>query len=296
MKKTLDDRGFMRYLKQGVFTLGLDVGLEIGPTRSNEDVVFKGAFHRRQYITAPAALIRLGLPTEKPGPFTLIDPHFFPNVARSWRNTETCCEILGPGMILLKNYITPQGQLGVDIGGFYEPRNPSGDKLRLHMTCFGRNWDPVTKYENPYRSDGSDPPKVPREFIHFAKTVIKDAQAHLDDVPSMVPDVCVVNHYSSHGRLGLHQDRDESSDSLRKGLPVISISIGDTAEFCYGHTRDENKLESVFLRSGDVLIFGGKSRLIFHGVKKIYIMSVPEQINYATKLIPGRLNLTLRQF
>lgn len=92
------------------------------------------------------------------------------------------------------------------------------------------------------------------------------------------------------------QDRDESRDSLRKGLPVVSFSVGDSAEFLYGDERDPEKAEKVVLESGDVLIFGGESRLVFHGVSYIIPNSAPRELLEATGLRPGRLNLTFRQF
>ncbi|KAI3705854.1 hypothetical protein L1987_76102 [Smallanthus sonchifolius] len=238
-------------------------------------------------------------------PFSLIIPRARTNlVFDRWRNISFSRQQLGSGIVLFKNYLTLMGQ--VDIvnicqkgamgpGGFYQPRNPSGDKVRLHMMCFGRNWDPVTRYEKRYRSDGSEPPPLPYEFISLAENAIQDA--HPDhQLPPMCPDICLANFYTGTGRLALHQDRDESSDSLKRGLPVVSISIGDTAEFLYGHTNDENKLDKVLLESGDVLIFGGKSRHIFHGVRRISPDSAPHQFNQESMLRLGRLNLTLRQF
>ncbi|KAI3705851.1 hypothetical protein L1987_76095 [Smallanthus sonchifolius] len=231
-------------------------------------------------------------------PFSLIIPKARTNlVFDRWRNISFSPQQLGSGIVLFKNYLTLMGQ--VDIvnicqkgamgpGGFYQPRNPSGDKLRLHMMCFGRNWDPVTRYEKRYRSDGSEPPPLPYEFISLAENAIQDA--HPDhQLPPMCPDICLANFYTGTGRLALHQDRDESSDSLRRGLPVVSISIGDTAEFLYGHTNDENKLDKVLLESGDVLIFGGKSRHIFHGVRRISPDSAPHQFNQESMLRLGRL-------
>ena len=90
-------------------------------------------------------------------------------------------------------------------GGFYRPSNRSGAKLRLHKMCFGRLWDPVTKYEKSYRSDGSAPPPLPFEFISLAENAIEDAQLHMNLLPSMLPDICVANFYSYNDRLGLHQ-------------------------------------------------------------------------------------------
>lgn len=92
------------------------------------------------------------------------------------------------------------------------------------------------------------------------------------------------------------QDRDESKVSLQKGLPVVSFSIGDSAEFLYGNQRDVDKAENVLLESGDVLIFGGESRHVFHGVSSIIPNSAPEELLEDARLLPGRLNLTFRQY
>lgn len=77
---------------------------------------------------------------------------------------------------------------------------------------------------------------------------------------------------------------------------MVSISIGDSADFLYGDQRDIGKAESVVLKSGDVLIFGGHSRHIFHGVTSIIPDSAPVNLLEETKLRPGRLNLTFRQY
>ncbi|KAI4356117.1 hypothetical protein L6164_000164 [Bauhinia variegata] len=92
------------------------------------------------------------------------------------------------------------------------------------------------------------------------------------------------------------QDCDESKESLQKGLPVVSFSIGDSAEFMYGDQRDVEKAEKVILETGDVLRFGGESRLVFHGVSTIIPSSAPKVLLRHTHLRPGRLNLTFRQF
>ncbi|XP_076930925.1 DNA N(6)-methyladenine demethylase ALKBH1C-like [Bidens hawaiensis] len=238
-------------------------------------------------------------------PFSLVTPNIRTNlVFDRWRNLCFDRKVLAPGMVLFKNYLTLKGQ--VDIvnicqkgamgpGGFYQPTNQNGDKLRLHMMCFGRNWDPVTKYEKRYRSDGSEPPPLPYEFISLAENTIRDAQWCQDKLPSMCPQICVANFYSIYGRIGLHQDCDEGSRSLIKGLPVISVSIGSSAEFFYGDCKDADELDTVLLESGDVLVFGGESRHIFHGVRKIVQDTAPDQLLQETGLIPGRLNLTLRQ-
>lgn len=79
-------------------------------------------------------------------------------------------------------------------------------------------------------------------------------------------------------------------------MPVVSISIGNSAEFVYGYSNDVNKLNTVLLESGVVLIFGGKSRHIFHGVKDVIYHSAPRSVLERVLLKSGLLNLTFRQF
>ncbi|XP_058729238.1 uncharacterized protein LOC131601445 [Vicia villosa] len=242
-------------------------------------------------------------------------------------NKENCIEfemqeegtnegILRPGMVLLKHHLTHHEQveivkscrdLGLGPGGFYQPGYADGAKLRLMMMCLGMDWDPQTRnYGYKRVIDGSKPPSIPPHFSKLVTRAIQEARqlcnrecgiTYVEDIlPSMTPDICIVNFYSTTGRLGLHQDRDESVESLQKGLPVVSFSIGDSAEFLYGDQRDAEKAENVLLESGDVLIFGGDSRHVYHGVSSIIPNSTPEELVQDTGLCPGRLNLTFRQY
>ncbi|KAI9119808.1 hypothetical protein K1719_009197 [Acacia pycnantha] len=229
------------------------------------------------------------------------------------RNTDTTSKIvLRPGMILLKGYITLSNQvrivercrqLGVGPGGFYQPGYSDGTKLHLKMMCLGKNWDPQTRQYGDHRPfDGAKPPSIPVEFLQITENAIKDSHVLLKRrnpekiLPWMSPDICLVNSYTRDGNLGLHQDKDESEESLRQGLPVVSFSIGDSADFLYGDERNVDKAQKVVLESGDVLIFGGQSRHIFHGVNAIHPNTAPKILMDDTNLRPGRLNLTLRQY
>ena len=80
------------------------------------------------------------------------------------------------------------------------------------------------------------------------------------------------------------QDQDESPESLHRELPVVSFSLGDSTECLYGDDRDANKANKVTLESGDVLIFGGKSRHIYHGVPFICSKTAPELLVNETNL------------
>ncbi|CAL4919756.1 unnamed protein product [Urochloa decumbens] len=223
---------------------------------------------------------------------------------------------LRPGMVLLKRFIKPNDQvkivkvcrqLGVGSGGFYSPGYRDGAKLRLRMMCLGKNWDPDScSYSDTRPFDGAQPPTIPEEFKKYVQDAIQASHEFLkqrvgaakamEELPLMSPDICLVNFYNSSGRLGLHQDKDESKSSLDKGLPVVSFSLGETTEFLYGDVRDEEKVSKVELESGDVLIFGGKSRLIFHGVSNMKPKTAPKWLTDETNLRPGRLNLTFRQY
>ncbi|KAI3826089.1 hypothetical protein L1987_00131 [Smallanthus sonchifolius] len=224
--------------------------------------------------------------------------------------------ILGPGMVLMKGYISSVDQisivktcreLGISDGGFYQPGYSGGTKLHLQMMCLGQNWDPETRTYSELREfDKSKPPVIPEKFHEMVKKAIVDSNEFIrgnavssDErkvFPSISPDICIVNFYTKSGRLGLHQDKDESDASLKKGLPVVSFSIGDSAEFLYGETRSIDEADKVTLESGDVLIFGGKSRLIYHGVPSIVPDSAPTSLMEATDMRAGRLNLTFRMY
>ncbi|XP_062008786.1 uncharacterized protein LOC133725519 [Rosa rugosa] len=233
------------------------------------------------------------------------------------RSMEQPIEIvLQSGMVLLKSYISTSDQikivklcrdLGLGTGGFYKPGYRDGAKLNLMMMCLGKNWDPETsKYGDHRPHDGAKPPCIPVGFFQLVENAIKDSRSLIrknskasnfeDILPRMTPDICLVNFYSSAGRLGLHQDRDESEQSLREHLPVVSFSIGDAAEFLYGDQRDVELAKKITLESGDVLIFGGESRNIFHGVASIQPNTAPKTLLEETKLRPGRLNLTFRKY
>ena len=84
--------------------------------------------------------------------------------------------------------------------------------------------------------------------------------------------------------MGMHQDKDEGDFSH----PVLSISLGDEALFRMGNETRGGKTESVWLRSGDVVVMGGKARLKHHGIDRVRFGS--------STLLPkgGRINLTLR--
>jgi len=98
------------------------------------------------------------------------------------------------------------------------------------------------------------------------------------------PESCLINFYAPDAKMGMHQDRDESDLSQ----PVVSISLGDEGLFRIGSPRRGGKTESIWLRSGDVVVLGGEGRMNYHGIDRIR----PGTSTLLDK--PGRLNLTLR--
>lgn len=99
------------------------------------------------------------------------------------------------------------------------------------------------------------------------------------------PEACLINWYGPTARMGLHQDRDEADFSA----PVLSVSLGDSCRFRVGGPRRTDPTRSFELRSGDVLLLEGESRLAFHGVDRI----LPGTSTLLGQ--PGRINLTLRR-
>lgn len=233
-------------------------------------------------------------------------------------NGSKAFNVLKPGMILLKHWLSQSDQvgivkkcrdLGVGPGGFYQPSYGPDSKMHLQMMGLGMHWEPSTRSYLPSRTnDNARPPEIPPLFLMLVKSCLgaarhslqeesrsKNSKGNLDVVLDMQPDICLVNFYERSGRLGLHQDRDESQESLQKRIPVVSFSIGDSAEFLYGENRDAEMAESITLESGDVLIFGGASRMIFHGVSRIHPLTAPSWLIEETNVRPGRINLTFRQ-
>ena len=172
------------------------------------------------------------------------------------------------------------------VGG-YTPTVRGGGKMRVRMTCLGRHWNPMTYRYAATREDhdGAPVPPVPAHWVALASALAGDAGY------PFTPDICLINSYDGDGRMGLHQDKDESAASLAAGAPVVSISLGDTARFLFGGLRRRDPVETLLLESGDVFVFGGEARLRYHGVARIIPDSAPSHLD-----LDGRFNLTFRQY
>jgi DNA alkylation damage repair protein AlkB len=134
-------------------------------------------------------------------------------------------------------------------------------------------------------SDDLPVPPLPANLADLARGVARSV-----GMP-FAPDLCILNYYEGEGRMGMHQDKDESAQSIAAGLPVVSISLGDTARFLFGGLRRKDPVESRLLESGDAFVFGGPARLRYHGVSRIVPSTAPPELDMA-----GRFNLTFRQY
>ena len=138
---------------------------------------------------------------------------------------------------------------------------PGGFRMSVAMTnCGELGW---VSDRRGYRYDAVDPdsgaawPALPASFLALARRAAARA-----GYPGFAPDACLVNRYEPGARLSMHQDRDERD--LR--APIVSVSLGLPAVFAWGgHERGE-RARRVPLQHGDVVVWGGPSRLRFHGV------------------------------
>jgi DNA alkylation damage repair protein AlkB len=159
--------------------------------------------------------------------------------------------------------------------------------MHVRMLCLGRHWNGQTYRYEPTRSDFDDlpAPPLPEEFGRLAGEIAASAGMSLD------ADLCILNYYDAEGRMGLHQDKDESAESIAAGLPVVSVSIGDTARFLFGGLKRRDAVEAMLLESGDAFVFGGPARLRYHGVSRIAPNTAPKELG-----LDGRFNLTFRKY
>jgi DNA oxidative demethylase len=203
---------------------------------------------------------------------------------------------LGPGATWLRGYLSVDEQKALagrcralmdgPVGG-YVPTVRGGGTMRVRMLCLGRHWNARTYSYEPTRGDfdGAPVQPLPPDLAALAQRIATDAGY------ACAPDLCIMNWYGADGRMGLHQDKDESRSSIDAGLPVVSISIGDTARFLFGGLRRRDPVSTLLLESGDAFVFGGPARLRYHGVSRIVPGTAPEALG-----IEGRFNLTFRQY
>jgi DNA alkylation damage repair protein AlkB len=168
----------------------------------------------------------------------------------------------------------------------YTPTVRGGRKMSVGMLCLGKHWNGLTYSYEDRRSDfdGLNVPPIPPRLTAIAQSAAADAGF------TMQPDLCILNFYSSSAKMGVHQDKDERPETIAAGIPIVSVSLGDAARFVIGGLSRRDPTSALILRSGDVLVMGGPSRLRFHGVTRVLPGTAPEGTG------PGRFNLTFRQW
>jgi alkylated DNA repair protein (DNA oxidative demethylase) len=171
--------------------------------------------------------------------------------------------------------------------GMRATRLPSGGVMSVRTVCLGWHWYPYGYSRTVSDGDGSPVKPFPGWLRELGQRAVAEAYGDPDAGRRYRPDIALVNYYDEHARLGMHQDRDERSRG-----PVVSLSVGDACVFRFGNTRTRNRpWHDVELHGGDLFVFGGPSRMCYHGVPK----TLPGTGDPRTGLPSGRLNITLRE-
>jgi alkylated DNA repair protein (DNA oxidative demethylase) len=162
-------------------------------------------------------------------------------------------------------------------------KTPGGFIMSVAMTnCGALGWVSDRK---GYRYTALDPSTglpwqpMPASFLALASTAA--AQAGYAD---FVPDACLINQYQLSARMSLHQDKDEQDFSQ----PIVSVSLGVSAMFLFGGAKRTDKASRILLQHGDVIVWGGKTRLNYHGV-------TPLKADSHKAFGACRVNLTFRK-
>lgn len=165
-----------------------------------------------------------------------------------------------------------------------QARTRGGGTTSAAMTNCGQvGWWSDTKgyrYQTHYPSTGRVWPPIPSEFKDAVRSVISGTPW-----PSFTPDACLINYYGPGAKMGLHQDRDEKDLTQ----PIVTVCLGDDAVFMVGGFVRSDKAVPFIVSSGDVIVMGGKSRMRFHGIRKIYLGTSP------IAKLSGRYSLTFRK-
>jgi alkylated DNA repair protein (DNA oxidative demethylase) len=197
-------------------------------------------------------------------------------------------EELAPGAILLRGKALPsQDSLFAEIemitnkAPFRNMVTPGGYVMSVAMTnCGSVGW--VTD-RSGYRYDRMDPesgrpwPALPDCFLMLAISAAEEA-----GYPDFVPDTCLINRYAPGARLSLHQDKNE------RDLANPIVSLGLPATFQFGGLKRTDPVRRYALRHGDIAVWGGPSRLCYHGVPEL-------KDGVHERLGRTRINLTFRR-
>ena len=198
-------------------------------------------------------------------------------------------EIMAEGAMLLRRAALPfEGELLAALNDitarspFRRMVTPGGYTMSVAMTnCGAAGW--VTD-RTGYRYDPIDPetgnrwPPMPDCFLALASSAATEA-----GYPCFRPDACLINRYEPGARLSLHQDKNERDFAN----PIVSVSLGLPATFQFGGLKRNDPVKKFVLTHGDVAVWGGPSRLYYHGVLEL-------KDGHHERLGRMRINLTFR--
>ena len=169
------------------------------------------------------------------------------------------------------------------VAPFRNMMTPGGFRMSVGMTNCGRaGW--VTDRKG-YRYEQIDPitgapwPAMPEAFRLLAESAAAAA-----GYPGFEPDACLINLYEPGTRLSLHRDENERD----LAAPIVSVSLGLPAIFLFGGNRRGDRPRRILLQSGDIVVWGGPDRLVYHGVAPLAEGEDPLTGN-------RRINLTFRK-
>jgi len=197
---------------------------------------------------------------------------------------------LGPGVTLLRGFaLRVEDELLKELtrvaeaAPFRHMVTPGGFRMSVAMTnCGSVGWVSDRK---GYRYDPIDPvggehwPAMPDAFVRLATDAATEG-----GFLHFAPDACLINRYEPGAKMSLHQDRDEKDFNQ----PIVSVSVGLPAMFQFGGLKRSEKTQRIQLTHGDVIVWGGPSRLRYHGVLPLKAGSHPALGSY-------RVNLTFRK-
>ena len=167
----------------------------------------------------------------------------------------------------------------------------NGSSMSVAMFGLGWHWYPYRYSRTRDDGDGGPALPFPTWLGDLSRRAVADAVAMdpsvSDDPEGFAPDVALVNWYGPGSTMGMHVDGDEMSPA-----PVVSFSVGQTGLFRIGNADSRGRpWVDVLLESGDVIVFGGPARLVYHGVPRL----IPDADDREVGVLAGRLNVTVRE-
>jgi DNA oxidative demethylase len=168
--------------------------------------------------------------------------------------------------------------------GLRRPHMPNGGRFSTRAVCLGWHWYPYRYSRTCDDGDGAPVKPFPDSLARLAA----DACRATGYAPGG-HDAAIVNVYDYGASLGLHRD-DAEGDAMAAGSPVVTVSLGDTCKFRFGNPHVRGKpYRDIELASGDLFVFGGPSRLAYHGVPKVFVGTGPVELG-----LDCRVSVTLR--